>query len=95
MSGWSRFVALSHHDPELGLLVDLSKTSLADDALAAHPLVKDGFPAAFDAMERLEKGAIANPDEDRRVGHYWLRAPQLAPDEATRTAIESTVKRVV
>ena len=29
--------------------------------------------AAFAAMERLEHGAIANPDEDRMVGHYWLR----------------------
>ena len=27
----------------------------------------------------LEKGAIANADEKRMVGHYWLRAPELAP----------------
>ena len=30
-------------------------------------------------MDALEKGAIANPDEKRMVGHYWLRAPELAP----------------
>ena len=34
---------------------------------------------AFEAMDALERGAIANPDENRMVGHYWLRAPDLAP----------------
>ena len=32
----------------------------------------------FATMAALEKGAIANPK--RMVGHYWLRAPQLAPN---------------
>jgi glucose-6-phosphate isomerase len=36
-------------------------------------------------MAKLEKGAIANPDEKRMVGHYWLRAPQLAPTPKSRT----------
>ncbi len=36
-------------------------------------------------MEAIESGAIANPDENRMVGHYWLRAPELAPKrEITR-----------
>lgn len=30
-------------------------------------------------MQALEGGAVANPDEQRMVGHYWLRAPKLAP----------------
>ena len=36
---------------------------------------------AFVAMKDLEKGVIANPDENRMVGHYWLRNPDLAPNE--------------
>jgi glucose-6-phosphate isomerase len=95
MSTWQRFVALSRHVPELGLTVDLSETSLADDALAKDPLVAGAFPAAFDAMVALEKGAIANPDENRRVGHYWLRASELAPDAETRRAIEDTLQGVL
>ncbi len=43
---------------------------------------------AFEAMSELEKGAIANPDENRMVGHYWLRNPELAPDSGIRQAIE-------
>ena len=41
----------------------------------------DALPWAsvFQAMEALEGGAIANPDEGRQVGHYWLRALERAP----------------
>jgi glucose-6-phosphate isomerase len=45
-------------------------------------------------MDALEKGAIANPDEKRMVGHYWLRAPELAPTKEIREAIEKTLSRV-
>jgi glucose-6-phosphate isomerase len=91
---WQRYQALSLHVPSLSLLVDASKTSLADDALLRDPLVTGSFPAAFAAMDALEGGAIANPDENRRVGHYWLRAPERAPDAATRGEIETTLARV-
>ena len=89
-SSWSRYRSLSLHLPALGIAVDLSKTSLADNALTHDPLVTRGFPQAFSAMEALEKGAVANPDENRRVGHYWLRAPKLVPDAAIRAVIEAT-----
>jgi glucose-6-phosphate isomerase len=46
---------------------------------------------AFDDMDALEKGAIANPDEGRQVGHYWLRAPHLAPEESLTRAIAETI----
>ncbi|HEX2798051.1 MAG TPA: glucose-6-phosphate isomerase, partial [Thermoanaerobaculia bacterium] len=91
---WQRYQALSLHVPSLSLLVDLSKTSLLDDALHRDPLVLSAFPAAFAAMEALEAGAIANPDENRRVGHYWLRAPERAPDAETAEAIRGTLTRI-
>ncbi len=49
---------------------------------------------AFEAMAALEAGAIANPDEQRRVGHYWLRAPELAPDPALRDEIRATLAAI-
>jgi glucose-6-phosphate isomerase len=50
--------------------------------------------AAYAAMQELEDGAIANPDEDRMVGHYWLRAPGLAPEPPLTQAIHDTVEDV-
>lgn len=49
---------------------------------------------AMEAMAKLEKGALANPDEERMVGHYWLRNPRLAPTEEIAWAIEKTVARI-
>ena len=49
---------------------------------------------AFAAMNELEGGAIANPDEKRMVGHYWLRDSSLAPDEGIREEIETTRRLV-
>ena len=45
-------------------------------------------------MHELEGGAIANPDEKRMVGHYWLRNPELAPNEALRDDIVETNERI-
>ena len=41
-------------------------------------------------MAELEKGGIANPDEHRMVGHYWLRNPALAPTQTISKEIEDT-----
>ena len=42
-------------------------------------------------MKALEAGAIANPDEQRMVGHYWLRNPGLAPAASIREQVEGDI----
>ena len=64
-----------------GLVLDL--THAPGDL---HPQIG----AALGAMERLEAGAVANPDEGRMVGHYWLRAPERAPDAGLGDAIRAS-----
>ena len=49
---------------------------------------------AFEAMKALENGAIANADENRQVGHYWLRHPQLAPDPEVGQHIASEIDEI-
>ncbi len=49
---------------------------------------------AFKEMDALESGAIANPDEKRMVGHYWLRSPQLAPTKEIALEITGTVEAI-
>lgn len=49
---------------------------------------------AFADMDALEKGALANPDEKRMMGHYWLRNPALAPTPEIRHEIEDALAKI-
>src|SRR5205814_3270752 len=49
---------------------------------------------AIDEMKKLEAGAIANPDEKRMVGHYWLRAATMAPNNEIRMAVEDCLVKI-
>jgi glucose-6-phosphate isomerase len=65
--------------------LDLTRTGVTASAIDALP-----WERAFAEMEALEAGNIANPDEGRQVGHYWLRAPERAPTIAQGKAIGGT-----
>ena len=65
-------------DPRSGIVVDLHQAVVPDDV---------DYGPALAAMTSLESGAVSNPDEQRRVGHYWLRSPDHAPDADLRQAI--------
>lgn len=71
--------------------LDASLMGIPDGYLAAMaaPMAK-----AIAAMHALEAGAIANPDENRMVGHYWLRTPELAPTPEFRAAIARDIASV-
>src|SRR5262245_48504494 len=88
---YERFRQLLLAIEPLEFSLDVSRIRFAPDFMASRePRVR----AAIEHMAALEGGAIANPDEKRQVGHYWLRAPELAPDPAQRRVIEETVARV-
>ena len=42
-------------------------------------------------MVAVESGAIANPDEGRMVGHYWLRNAALAPTDELKKAVTEPI----
>ena len=88
---WDRFTRHYLALPELDFAIDVSRIDFPDgffDAMA--PRMRE----AFTAMRDLEAGAIANPDENRRVGHYWLRAPELAPEPELGEAIENCLRDI-
>jgi glucose-6-phosphate isomerase len=62
--------------------------------LADLDALKPRFQQAFTAMADLEAGAIANADEQRQVGHYWLRNPQLAPDASVHAHVDAEVDAI-
>ncbi len=73
---WKRYQDWLYYHDGLGLYLDISRMRF-DDAFVES--MKPKFEQAFEDMKALEAGAVANPDEGRMVGHYWLRNPDIAP----------------
>ncbi|HXA13854.1 MAG TPA: glucose-6-phosphate isomerase [Opitutaceae bacterium] len=88
---WERYQKHLCACPEIGLSLDISRMNFPDSYFAE---MEPRLQQAYKAMQELEKGAIANPDEQRMVGHYWLRAPQLAPTKELSTEISSTLAAI-
>jgi glucose-6-phosphate isomerase len=88
---WERFQKYYTGFPELGLAIDLSRMNVDDAFFAA---MEPKIQKAFADMDALERGAIANPDENRMVGHYWLRNTALAPTPEIRREIEDALVKI-
>jgi glucose-6-phosphate isomerase len=85
---WQRHRQYLCRIPAIGLTLDVSRMRF-DRAFLDR--MKAPMQRAFEAMDALERGAIANPDEKRMVGHYWLRAPDLAPKPEIAAEIRKTI----
>ena len=85
---WDRFCELLFFDKEIGFWLDVSRMNITAEEIN---LLKPSFSKAFEAMQKLEEGAIANKDEDRQVGHYWLRNPSIAPNNEISQSISREV----
>ena len=88
---WPRFQKYFLRYDDLDFSIDISRMRFPDEFFEKmRPLVEK----AFTAMRELEAGAIANPDEGRMVGHYWLRDSNLAPTPELRADIDETNARI-
>jgi glucose-6-phosphate isomerase len=85
---WQRFQQYLVDVPAVGLSLDVSRMRFDDGFIDR---MRPAIERAFAAMDALEHGAIANPDENRMVGHYWLRAPELAPTPEIAAEIRQSV----
>ena len=88
---WQRYTKYLCTCPEIGLSLDISRMNFG---AGFFDQMEPSMQRAFAAMAELEKGAIANPDEGRMVGHYWLRNSALAPSTDLRKEIDDTVSQV-
>ena len=70
--------------PQYGFSLDLSLMDIGEDFLTS---MEPRIERAFADMAALERGEIVNTDEERMVGHYWLRNPAIAPNKELRDAI--------
>ena len=84
---WARYRATAFYSDALDFSLDISRMNLPEGFWAN---MEPKFQDAFAKMDALEGGAIANPDENRMVGHYWLRSPDKAPGE-----LPAAIKKVL
>ncbi|NEP47129.1 MAG: glucose-6-phosphate isomerase, partial [Okeania sp. SIO2H7] len=88
---WQRYINWLYYHEGLKFYVDISRIKFDDSFLET---IKPKFEKAFQDIEQLEKGAIANPDENRMVGHYWLRSPELAATPEIKQEIVQTIEQI-
>jgi glucose-6-phosphate isomerase len=88
---WKKYQDWLYYHEGLQFYLDISRIPFDDSFVESlHPQ----FDRAFQDMEALESGAIANPDENRMVGHYWLRDPERAPDNELKQEITGTLDKI-
>ncbi len=88
---WQRYQDWLYYHEGLGLYLDISRMRFSEDLVAT---LQPKFDKAFQDLAALEGGAIANPDEDRMVGHYWLRDASLAPTPELQEDIVTTLEKI-
>ena len=72
--------------PSLNISLDTSQVPFPSSFFEA---MQPKIARALQDMSALEAGGIANPDEHRMVGHYWLRNHALAPSEGIRNELQA------
>ncbi len=88
---WQRYQDWLYYHEGLQMYLDVSRMRFTLELVEA---LKPKFDKAFQDMKTLEGGAIANPDENRMVGHYWLRHPDLAPTPQMRQEIIKGIEEI-
>src|SRR5262245_3684611 len=91
MTLWDRYREYLCVADSIGLSLDISRMKFPDGFLEK---MEPAMQRAYTQMDALEAGAIANPDEKRMVGHYWLRDAERAPTPELRKQITDTVTRI-
>ncbi|MEW5860174.1 MAG: glucose-6-phosphate isomerase [Cyanobacteriota bacterium] len=88
---WQRYQEWLYYHEGLDFYLDVSRMRFDNQFVET---MQPRFEKAFKEMAQLEGGAIANPDENRMVGHYWLRDPDLAPTPEIKQQIVKTLEQI-
>lgn len=89
---WQDYRNDIYYNYSLKLMVDISKMGSAPNHFSG---LASSLATAYKENAELENGALANVDERRMVGHYWLRDTALAPDREIAEAIAETQSRIM
>jgi len=88
MSLWTTYSSSLLRYTDLDFSVDFSRMDIPADF---HTQMAPQIERAFSDMKKTEAGEIANPDEGRMVGHYWLRNADLAPNDELKSQVTQPI----
>ena len=88
-NSWDKFCNYLWFDKKLNIWLDISKINFNKEDIYS---LEKKFKDVFIAIKELEDGAVSNIDENRQVGHYWLRNPLIAPSNNIKEEISSDLK---
>ena len=91
MDDWTMYSNTVLYSPKTKLMMEWGGMGMDPEYIFS---MEKKMNTAMRAMHELEGGAIANPDEERMVGHYWLRAPKLAPTKELTKEITDTLAHI-
>lgn len=88
---WNHYSRSLIRYANLGFSMDAARMGMEPDWMRS---MEPANATAMQHIAAIEAGTIVNTDENRQVGHYWLRNPALAPTELIRTAIENDIAKI-
>ncbi|MDR1256033.1 MAG: glucose-6-phosphate isomerase [Puniceicoccales bacterium] len=91
MSSWEIFLKNYINSEYLGIFFDFSGMKFGEEFFAS---MAEKVKKAYGDMSALEFGAAVNVDENRQVGHYWLRNPSIAPTPELQGIIQNTISDI-
>ena len=91
LKNWEKFSNYLWFNDELKIWLDISKVNF--DSNDFKKLEKK-FNNVYKALDDLENGAISNKDENRQVGHYWLRNSSISPNKNIKNIIDKEIAKI-
>tara|TARA_Y100001970_G_scaffold293138_2_gene438043 strand:+ start:13165 stop:14769 length:1605 start_codon:yes stop_codon:yes gene_type:complete len=88
---WDRFCDVLWFAEDIRFWIDTSKIDFNSEDINNLSIKLN---EAFIAINKIELGNVSNIDENRQVGHYWLRTPALCPSISDRNLIQNEIKSV-
>ena len=91
LNSWDKFCNYLWFDKKLNIWLDISKINFTSKEIKN---LEDKFIDVFSSIKELENGAISNIDENRQVGHYWLRNPSISPSSKIGEEIRADINSI-
>jgi len=91
LNNWQKFSNYLWFSNELNIWLDISKINFIEEDFQS---IDRKFVNVFKALDELENGAISNIDENRQVGHYWLRNSSIAPNDIVKIKIDEEISSI-